>query len=355
MPMPAAQIADLLVGAVDLIAIARQPRSRVILDHHDAMLDFGPASSALSSTRTISISAPPCDPAWRSSCRIPASGSFPHRPQQTPRAVQPACGRSRDQARLQESGCRRSRPRTISTLLRLGVRVKTSRKTAQRMLDPIPLTPSAADGKLIDEVKQILRPDRGGRYQSSRRAISRRRILFARCGNPPFVDLGAVMEHSICMFVEANRRNSTRRNCAGLIDVAGVRETVLLLGSRGLPARRARDTTVSARSSAICSTCSSQAEIKRMTAGMRAELAGAGSGRARAHPDVAASSRGRSPRDDGVFSEDAAHSCRFAAVGEMTGSGETKTGFRVPRSPLLLESHRACSSLNPSEDILPAA
>jgi hypothetical protein len=130
--------------------------------------------------------------------------------------------------------------------------VKTFPKTEKRMLDPVPLTPFGPDGRLTDAVKQILdliaegdvilagghlsTPEIFAVFEEAR-ARGVRKLLV---NHPTYlvnamtdadirglVALGAVMEHSICMFVEGKSKKFDPPELRRVIEVAGVANTVL--------------------------------------------------------------------------------------------------------------------------------
>ncbi|MES2028570.1 MAG: DUF6282 family protein [Pseudomonadota bacterium] len=138
---------------------------------------------------------------------------------------------------------------------------KTFPKTAQKMLDPIPLTALDANGKLTDDTKKVIDLIAeaniilaGGHLHVSEQhvlfeeAVSRgvRKMMvnhptyvvgFADSDIRQLVALGVTMEHSICMFVEGKSKKFSADDLAHLIEVAGVDRTILssdlgLLGSQ---------------------------------------------------------------------------------------------------------------------------
>jgi hypothetical protein len=134
-------------------------------------------------------------------------------------------------------------------------------KTAEKMLDPIPLTCLDADGRLTDETKLVLdliaEADvilAGGHLH-----VSEQHVLFAEAkargvkkmlvNHPTYVigctdqdmrDLaafGVFMEHEIGMFVPGRAQKGDARDLRRLIDLVGVDRVVLCsdLGLRGSP------------------------------------------------------------------------------------------------------------------------
>jgi hypothetical protein len=138
---------------------------------------------------------------------------------------------------------------------------KSFPKTAQKMLDPIPLSALDANGQVSDATKKVLdliaEADiilAGGHLPVSELhlvfAEARRRGVKKMIVNHPtyvvgcsdedirgLVGLGVSMEHSICMFVEGRSKKYDPDKLKHLIDVAGVDRTVLSsdLGLMGSP------------------------------------------------------------------------------------------------------------------------
>ena len=124
-------------------------------------------------------------------------------------------------------------------------------KTAQKMLDPEPLTPLDANGKLTDDTKKIIdliaEADiilAGGHLHVSEQHIvfaeaKRRGVKKMLVNHPTYVvgfadsdirqlvSLGVVMEHSICMFIDGKSKKFSSDDLAHLIEVAGVDSTIL--------------------------------------------------------------------------------------------------------------------------------
>jgi hypothetical protein len=138
---------------------------------------------------------------------------------------------------------------------------KTFPKTAQKMLDPIPLSALNANGKITDDTRKVLdliaEADiilAGGHLPVSELLVvfeeARRRGVKKMVVNHPtyligcsdedirsMVALGAYIEHSICMFVEGRSKKYGPDKLAHLIRTAGVDRTVLSsdLGLVGSP------------------------------------------------------------------------------------------------------------------------
>lgn len=128
---------------------------------------------------------------------------------------------------------------------------KTFPKTAKPMLPPIPLSVLDANGKLIDEAKQICdliaEGDiilAGGHLHVSELFVlfeeaKKRGVRKMMVNHPTYiigcsdqdirdlVALGAYMEHSICMFIEGRAKQHDGQDLLHLIEVAGVDRTIL--------------------------------------------------------------------------------------------------------------------------------
>lgn len=292
------QIADLLVGAVDLHCHSGPAAMPRILDHHEAMLDAAAAKFCavvykdhfyLGTAHAILLEKLVPDTGVRLFSGIAlnnASGGF------NPHAVDHAI----------KLGGRIVWMPTLSAKNHIDVlasgAVKTFPKTAQKMLDPIPLTPLGADGKLIDEVKQILDLIAagdiilaGGHLSTAElfavfeeaKARGVRKLLVNHptymvnnCSDAEIrdlVSLGAVMEHSICMFVEGKSKKFEPPELRRVIEVAGVENTVLCsdLGLTGSPRPIDGYREVVGH---LLDLRFTESEIKRLTGGRAAELLG---------------------------------------------------------------------------------
>lgn len=256
------QIADLLIGAVDLHCHSGPAAMPRILDHHEAMLDAAAAKFRavvykdhfyLGTAHSILLEKLVPDTGVRLFSGIAlnnASGGF------NPHAVDHAI----------KLGGRIVWMPTLSAKNHIDVlasgAVKTFPKTAQKMLDPIPLTPLGADGKLTDDVKLILdliaagdiilagghlsTPELFAVFEEAKaRGVGKLLVnhptyMVNNCSDAEIrdlVSLGAVMEHSICMFVEGKSKKFEPPELRRVIDVAGVENTVLCsdLGLTGSP------------------------------------------------------------------------------------------------------------------------
>ena len=128
---------------------------------------------------------------------------------------------------------------------------KSFPKTAKPMLPPIPLTVLDANGKLIDEAKQICdliaEGDiilAGGHLHATELFIlfdeaKKRGVRKMLVNHPSYiigcsdddirglVALGAYMEHSICMFIQGRAKQHETADLIHMMEVAGVDRTVL--------------------------------------------------------------------------------------------------------------------------------
>ena len=124
-------------------------------------------------------------------------------------------------------------------------------KTSKKMLDPIPLSALDANGKLTDDTKQVIdliaEADiilAGGHLHVSEQHVlfeeaKRRGVKKMLVNHPTYVvgfndsdirqlvGLGVVMEHSICMFIQGKSEKFSADDLAHLIEVAGVDNTIL--------------------------------------------------------------------------------------------------------------------------------
>lgn len=129
--------------------------------------------------------------------------------------------------------------------------VKTFPKTAQKMLDPIPLGAVDDSGQLLDPVKQILDLIAEGDIilAGGHLPVAELHLVFAEAkargvkkmlvNHPTYmvgasdadirdlVAMGVTMEHSICMFVEGRSKRYSDADLKHLIETAGVDRTIL--------------------------------------------------------------------------------------------------------------------------------
>jgi hypothetical protein len=128
---------------------------------------------------------------------------------------------------------------------------KSFPKTAKPMLPPIPLTVLDANGKLIDEAKQIcdLIAEEDVILAGGHLSVQELFVLFEEAkargvkklmvNHPTYiigcsdedirslVSMGAYMEHSICMFVPSRAKQHDIHDLVHLIEVAGADRTIL--------------------------------------------------------------------------------------------------------------------------------
>ena len=255
-----ADVAALLVGAVDLHCHSGPAAMPRILDHHEALMDCAAARFRalvykdhfyLGTAHAILLEKLFPETGVRLFSGIAlnnASGGI------NPHAVDHA-------AKL---GAKIVWMPTLSAenhIAQAAGQAKTSPKTTKKMLDPIGLSALDANGKLSDASKQVLdliaESDiilAGGHLPASELKIlfeeaGRRGVKKMIVNHPTYivgctdddirdlVKLGASMEHSICMFVEGRSKKYGPDKLAHLIEVAGVDRTLLCsdLGLVGSP------------------------------------------------------------------------------------------------------------------------
>lgn len=259
-PQRAEEVAELLVGAIDLHCHSGPAAMPRILDHHEALLDAAAARFRallykdhfyLGTAHALMLEKlfPELGVKLFSGIALNnASGGI------NPHAVDHA-------AKL---GARIVWMPTLSAanhIEQASGQAKTFPKTAQKMLDPIPLRCTDDDGKLTDATLQVLdlvaEADiilAGGHLHVSEMLLlfaeARRRgvrkllvnhpTYIVGCGDDDIralIGLGAYIEHSICMFVEGRAKKYGPDKLAHLIEVAGVERTILSsdLGLQGSP------------------------------------------------------------------------------------------------------------------------
>jgi len=128
---------------------------------------------------------------------------------------------------------------------------KSFPKTAKPMLPPIPLTVLDANGKLIDEAKQICDliaegdnilagghlnvPELFALFEEARKRGVKKLMVnhpsyIVGCSDDDIrglVELGAYMEHSICMFIPGRAKQHETADLIHMMEVAGVDRTIL--------------------------------------------------------------------------------------------------------------------------------
>jgi hypothetical protein len=259
-PARDAEVAELLVGAVDLHCHSGPAAMPRILDHHEALLDCAEAGFRallykdhfyLGTAHAMMLEKlfPELGVRLFSGIALNnASGGI------NPHAVDHA-------AKL---GARIVWMPTLSAenhIAQASGQAKSFPKTAKKMLDPIPLRATDANGDLLDETKKVLdviaEADiilAGGHLDAAEmikvfEEAKRRGVKRLLVNHPTYVigctdedirhlvSLGAHIEHSICMWVEGRAKKFTPEELVHLIEVAGVDRTILSsdLGLAGSP------------------------------------------------------------------------------------------------------------------------
>jgi len=130
-------------------------------------------------------------------------------------------------------------------------KTKSFPKTSQRMLDQIPMSAVDANGRLLDPVKQILDLTAEGDIvlAGGHLPVAEQHLVFAEAkargvkkmlvNHPTYMvgasdadmrdlaAMGVAMEHSICMFVEGRSKRFSDTDLKHLIDTAGTGRTIL--------------------------------------------------------------------------------------------------------------------------------
>ena len=254
------EVAELLVGAVDLHCHSGPAAMPRILDHHEAMLDVADARFRallykdhfyLGVAHAIMLEKLVPDTGVRLFSGLAlnnASGGI------NPHAVNHAAN----------IGAKIVWLPTLSAANHIAQyegAAKSFPKTAKKMIDPIPLSALDANGEVSDDTKQVLdivaEADMilaGGHLPASelimvfdeagKRGVKRMLVnhptYIVNCSDDDMralVELGAYLEHSICMFIEGTALQFTPQDLAHYIEVAGVERTVLSsdLGLKGSP------------------------------------------------------------------------------------------------------------------------
>lgn len=254
------EIAELLVGAIDLHCHSGPAAMPRILDHHEAMLDAAAAGFRavlykdhfyLGVAHAVILEKLVPDTGVRLFSGLAlnnASGGI------NPHAVNHAIN----------IGAKIVWLPTLSAANHLAQtqgQAKNFPKTAKRMLDPIPLTALDANGRITDDTKMVLdliaEGDiilAGGHLpakeliqvfeEAGRRGVKRMLVnhptYVVNCSDDDMkalVELGAYLEHSICMFIEGKSLEFSPSDLAHYIELAGPERTVLSsdLGLQGAP------------------------------------------------------------------------------------------------------------------------
>ena len=254
------EVAELLVGAVDLHCHSGPAAMPRILDHHEAMLDAADAKFRallykdhfyLGVAHAIMLEKLVPDTGVRLFSGIAlnnASGGI------NPHAVNHAANIGGKIVWLPTLSA-------ANHIAQYEGAAKSFPKTAKKMIDPIPLSALDANGNVSDETKQVLdivaEADMilaGGHLPASeliqvfaeagKRGVKRMLVnhptYIVNCTDDDMralVELGAYLEHSICMFIEGTALQFTPQDLAHYIEIAGVDRTVLSsdLGLRGAP------------------------------------------------------------------------------------------------------------------------
>jgi hypothetical protein len=246
-----AEVAELLVGAIDLHCHSGPAAMPRILDHHDELLDAAAAGfravlykdhfyPGMAHAILLEKLFPEHGVRLYSGIALNnASGGI------NPHAVDHAI----------KLGGKIVWMPTLSAANHINVQAsgsaKTFPKTSQKMMDPTPLSALDANGKLTDEARKVIdlvaEADiilAGGHLHVTEQHVlfaeaARRGVKKMMVNHPTYivgfgdtdirqlVALGAVMEHSICMFVEGKSKKYSADDLAHLIEVAGVDHTIL--------------------------------------------------------------------------------------------------------------------------------
>lgn len=255
-----AEVAELLVGAIDLHCHSGPAAMPRILDHHEAMLEAAEAGFravlykdhfylGVSHAMILEKLVPNTGVRLYSGLALNnASGGI------NPHAVNHAAN----------IGAKIIWMPTLSAanhIQQTQGQAKNFPKTAKRMLDPIPLTALDANGRISDDTKAVLdliaEADiilAGGHLpapelikvfeEAGKRGVKRMLVnhptYVVNCTDDDMralVDLGAYLEHSICMFIPGKSLEFTAEDLAHYIEIAGPERTVLCsdLGLVGAP------------------------------------------------------------------------------------------------------------------------
>ncbi|MBC7151058.1 MAG: hypothetical protein H5U22_16905 [Rhizobium sp.] len=254
------EIAELLVGAIDLHCHSGPAAMPRILDHHEAMLDAAAAGFRavlykdhfyLGVAHAVILEKLVPDTGVKLFSGLAlnnASGGI------NPHAVNHAINIGAKIVWLPTLSAANHIAQTQG-------QAKNFPKTAKRMLDPIPLTALDANGRITDDTKMVLdliaEGDiilAGGHLpakeliqvfeEAGRRGVKRMLVnhptYVVNCSDDDMkalVELGAYLEHSICMFIEGKSLEFSPSDLAHYIEIAGPERTVLSsdLGLQGAP------------------------------------------------------------------------------------------------------------------------
>jgi len=254
------EIAELLVGAVDLHCHSGPAAMPRILDHHEAMMEAAEAGFRavlykdhfyLGVAHAVILEKLFSDTGVRLFSGLAlnnASGGI------NPHAVNHAIN----------IGAKIIWLPTLSAANHIAQtqgQAKNFPKTAKRMIDPIPLSALDASGRITDDTKLVLdlvaEGDiilAGGHLpakeliqvfeEAGKRGVKRMLVnhptYVVNCTDDDMkalVELGAYLEHSICMFIEGKSLEFSPQDLAHYIELAGPDRTVLSsdLGLQGAP------------------------------------------------------------------------------------------------------------------------
>ncbi|KGF67397.1 hypothetical protein LL06_22585 [Hoeflea sp. BAL378] len=255
-----AEVAELLVGAVDLHCHSGPAAMPRILDHHEALMDAAAAGFrallfkdhfylGVSHAVILEKLFPETGVRLFSGIALNnASGGI------NPHAVNHAANIGAKIVWLPTLSAANHIAQTEGA-------AKNFPKTAKRMLPPIPLSALDANGEITDDTKLVLdlvaEADMilaGGHLpapeliqvfeEAGRRGVKRMLVnhptYVVGCTDDDMrelVRLGAYLEHSICMFIEGKALEFTPQDLARYIEIAGPERTVLSsdLGLQGSP------------------------------------------------------------------------------------------------------------------------
>jgi len=246
-----AEVAELLVGAVDLHCHSGPAAMPRILDHHEELLDAAAAGfravlykdhfyPGMAHAILLEKLFPETNVRLFSGVALNnASGGI------NPHAVDHAI----------KLGGKIVWMPTLSAANHIAVQksgqAKTFPKTAQKMLDPTPLSAVDANGRLTDDTKKVIDLIAeaniilaGGHLhaielhllfeEAARRGVRKMMVnhptYIVGCTDADIrqlVSRGVVMEHSICMFIDGKSKKYSADDLAHLIEVAGVDNTIL--------------------------------------------------------------------------------------------------------------------------------
>ncbi len=259
-PTRAAEVAELLKGAIDLHCHSGPAAMPRILDHHEAMLDAAEAGFRavlykdhfyLGVAHSIMLEklVPDTGVSLYSGVALNnASGGI------NPYAVEHAAAIGGKIVWLPTLSAQNHLDQASGA-------GATFPKTAMKMMDPIGLSALDANGNLLDDLKkcldiiatadiilagghlpahELIKVFEEGKARGVKKMLVNHPTYIVGATNDDIrtmVELGAVMEHSICMFIDGGAKCFDEADLRSLIDTAGVDNTILSsdLGLRGSP------------------------------------------------------------------------------------------------------------------------